>query len=72
MAQMRLTTDGELVRIPTDEWLALRDKLYVVPRTELGRRTPYLYILRHWVKPATFSIESSRANQKPGHIVSTT
>ena len=50
MAQRRLNTDGELVWLGADEWLALREKLRGVLRAEAGKTTPYLDILCRWVK----------------------
>ena len=50
MAQRQLNTDGELVWLAADEWLALREKLRGVLRAEAGKTTPYLDILRRWVR----------------------
>ena len=34
----------------TDDWLALRETLRDVLRAETGKTTPYLDILRRWVR----------------------
>ena len=50
MAKRRLNRDGEMVIYSADEWLALREKLRGILRAEAGKTTPYLDILRRWVK----------------------
>ena len=50
MAQRRLSSDGELVWLSLDGWLTLREKLRGVLRTEAGKTTPYLDILRRCVR----------------------
>jgi hypothetical protein len=49
MAHRGLNTDGELVTLSTDEWLALREELRGVRRAEAGQTTAYLEILRRFV-----------------------
>jgi len=50
MAQRRLNTDGEMVTVSSDEWLALREKLRGVLRVAEGKQTSYLDILRRFVR----------------------
>jgi hypothetical protein len=50
IAQERLNSDGELMTIPPADWEALREKLRGVLRAEAGAKSPYLEILRHFVR----------------------
>jgi WD40 repeat protein len=50
LAQMRLNSDGELERLKSADWLALRDQLRGVLRTDAGKETPYLRILSRYVR----------------------
>ena len=50
MAQMRLNSDGELEALEPADWLALRERLRGVLRASAGQDTPYLRILRKYVR----------------------
>ncbi len=50
MAQRRLNADGELDPISPNDWLALRDRLRQVVRATAAEDTPYLHVLRHFVR----------------------
>ena len=50
MAQMRLNSGGELEPLKTSDWLALRERLRGVLRATAGQDTPYLRILRKYVR----------------------
>jgi len=50
MAQMRLNPDGELETLKLADWLALRERLRVVRRASASANTPYLLILRKYVR----------------------
>jgi dipeptidyl aminopeptidase/acylaminoacyl peptidase len=50
LAQMRLNADGELEILKPDDWLTLREKMRTVVRTSVGKDTPYLRILRRFVR----------------------
>jgi hypothetical protein len=49
LAQMRLNSDGELERLKSVDWLALRDRLRGVLRADAGNEAPYLRILSRYV-----------------------
>ena len=50
LAQMRLNPDGELETLQAADWLALREKLRAVLRASANADTPYLRILRKYVR----------------------
>ncbi len=50
LAQMRLNPDGELETLRAADWLALREKLRAVLRASVNADTPYLRILRKYVR----------------------
>jgi hypothetical protein len=50
MAQMRLNSDGELETLKPADWLALRERLRGVLRANANAETPYLRILRKYVR----------------------
>ncbi len=50
MAQMRLNPDGELETLKAADWLALRERLRGVLRASASTDTPYLRILRKYVR----------------------
>ncbi len=50
LAQMRLNTDGELETLKTADWLALRERLRTVLRASASADTPYLRILRKYLR----------------------
>ena len=50
LAQMRLNPDGELETLKAEDWLALRERLRAVRRGSVGTDTPYLAILRKYVR----------------------
>ena len=50
MAQMRLNPDGELETLKAADWLALRERLRGVSRASANAETPYLRILRKYVR----------------------
>ena len=50
MAQMRLNEDGELETLKAADWLALREKLRAVLHASANADTPYLRILRKYVR----------------------
>ena len=50
MAQQRLNPEGELQLMSPNEWLVLRDRLRQVVHETAAQDTPYLRILRHFVK----------------------
>ena len=50
LAQMRLNSDGELETLKAEDWLALRERLRAVRRASAGTDTPYLAILRKYVR----------------------
>ncbi len=50
MAQMRLNPDGELETLKAVDWLALRERLRGVLRASASAATPYLRILRKYVR----------------------
>ena len=50
MAQMRLNSDGEMETLKPADWLALRERLRGVLRASVGDGTPYLRILRKYVR----------------------
>ena len=47
---MRLNSDGALETLQAADWLALREKLRAVLRTSANADTPYLRILRKYVR----------------------
>lgn len=50
MAQMRLNSDGELETLKAADWLALRERLRGVLRASASADTPYLRMLRKYVR----------------------
>jgi WD40 repeat protein len=50
MAQMRLNPDGELETLKAADWLALRERLRAVRRASASTDTPYLRLLRKYVR----------------------
>ena len=50
MAQMRLNSDGELETLKPADWLALQERLRAVLHASAGQDTPYLRLLRQWVR----------------------
>ena len=50
MARTRLNSDGELETLKAEDWLALRERLRAVLRASAGTDTPYLAILRKYVR----------------------
>ena len=50
MAQMRLNPDGELETLKAADWLALRERLRGVLRASANADTPYLRLLRKYVR----------------------
>ena len=50
LAQMRLNPDGELETLKPADWLALRERLRTVRRASASADTPYLRILRKYVR----------------------
>ncbi len=49
MGQLRLNARGELVLLPTAEWIQLRENLRNALRAENRKDTPYLAVLRRFV-----------------------
>jgi WD40 repeat protein len=49
MAQQRLNSDGELEPIPSNDWLAIRDRLRQAVDDTANQNTPYVRILRNFV-----------------------
>ena len=47
---MRLNPDGGLETLKTADWLALRERLRAVRRASASADTPYLRILRKYVR----------------------
>jgi len=47
---MRLNSDGELETLKAADWLALRERLRGVRRASANADTPYLRILRKYVR----------------------
>jgi WD40 repeat protein len=50
MAQARLNSDGELETLKTADWLALQERLRGVLRASPNADTPYLHVLRKYVR----------------------
>lgn len=47
---MRLNADGELETLKAADWLALRERLRAVRRANASADTPYLRLLRKYVR----------------------
>ena len=47
---MRLNSDGELETLKPADWLALQERLRGVLHASAGQDTPYLRLLRQWVR----------------------
>jgi hypothetical protein len=50
MAQMRLNSDGQLETLKAADWLALQERLRGVLRASASADTPYLRILRKYLR----------------------
>jgi hypothetical protein len=50
VGQRRLNAAGRVVEIRDGEWLALQERLRKVLHAERERRSPYLDVLRHFLR----------------------
>jgi hypothetical protein len=50
MAQARLDSDGKLEMLKTADWFALQERLRGVLRASANADTPYLHVLRKYVR----------------------